>query len=33
MTDLATLNHHFENMPPVAAMQIRASASRAMCCP
>ena len=25
MTDLATLNHHFENMPPVAAMQIRAS--------
>lgn len=25
MTDLATLNHHFKNMPPVAAMQIRAS--------
>jgi thioesterase domain-containing protein len=25
MTDLAALDHHFKNMPPVAAMQIRAS--------
>jgi thioesterase domain-containing protein len=26
MTDLATLDHHFKHMPPVAAMQIRTSA-------